>query len=472
MISHEPYLSLVLEHMTQGCLSFDRTLTVLPGSNPACKRLLACEPEGMPVTRFIYVEPTGEVMLQQQLDEIFASTNPQYREDLLRNLPYRVCVNGKHLYLEFKYLSRQATGDEPFILLLLTEQLETEAKPSLEYLSYHDSLTGTFNRAYLEKMLPELPRPLSVMMVDMNGLKLINDVFGHDQGDQLLLRACETFRKCLRSSDIIVRWGGDEFILLLPSAGEKACRILETRLEKACIASAAEPIKISIACGTTILDDYQDNFHEKIKLAEYQMYKKKLTSSKLLRHQMFNEIEQVMYDRGLEQPEHINRVMKLSEQFAKKLGLQETKSKQLGMLARLHDVGRLGIPAELLYKPSQLKDLDWEEMKTHSEIGYRLAQSLGEPMLADHILGLHEWWDGSGYPHGAKGEDIPFISRVFSIIDVYDVLTHDQCYRPAMSSREALKTITAHTARQFDPTLVLKFLRFMDEEKDHKRGKE
>jgi HD-GYP domain-containing protein (c-di-GMP phosphodiesterase class II) len=153
---------------------------------------------------------------------------------------------------------------------------------------------------------------------------------------------------------------------------------------------------------------------------------------------------------------------KLSVVIGTAMGLPDTELDDLKLLAMVHDVGKVAINSSILNKPDKLSKEEWEEMKLHSEIGYRIALASPElSQIADYILCHHEKWDGSGYPMGKKGIQIPKLSRIISVIDAYDVMTHVRSYKTAMSSRAALEELSRCSGTQFDPDIVDIFVKLL-----------
>lgn len=339
-----------------------------------------------------------------------------------------------------------------------------QRESEIQKLSYHDGLTALYNRAYVDKRVPELlvPQnfPLSLIIGDINGLKLINDVFGHAKGDQLILQTAKILKNCARPTDLVARWGGDEFLLLLPATSQEQCHALVEEITAACALEAKDPIAISLALGSATLVSPEQSYTQGFVEAEQRMYKKKLRENQLVRKKILEDLEAQVEKCPATCPGHLQRVKSLAAELAGMLGISSESAdmKNLLLLASLHDIGNLVIPSGILCKPTNLTDQEQALVKTHSEVGYRSALAVGEIYVAEAILALHEHWDGTGYPNGLRGKDIPLISRLLAIVDAFDVMTHDQPYKTASSISEALAEIENQSGHQFDPALVKVFI--------------
>jgi len=174
---------------------------------------------------------------------------------------------------------------------------------------------------------------------------------------------------------------------------------------------------------------------------------------------MVQNMLKILGAKSYETKEHAERMRRLSLKTGKKVGLSEKQLTQLSLLANLHDIGKINIDEKILKKPSALSNHEWEKIKEHPIKGFAIAQSIEEfTPVAKLILAHHEHWDGGGYPEGLKGEDIPYLARIISIIDAYDVMTHDRPYSKAVSKEEALAEIKRCAGTQFDPKLAEIFL--------------
>jgi HD-GYP domain-containing protein (c-di-GMP phosphodiesterase class II) len=164
-------------------------------------------------------------------------------------------------------------------------------------------------------------------------------------------------------------------------------------------------------------------------------------------------------ERNIETMEHMDRTRQLAISLGINIGLPDYLLNDLSLLALLHDIGKLGIPDEILLKPGPLNAQEWEVMKNHSEKGYHIASSIPEMIsIAQAILHHHEHWNGRGYPYGLQGEEIPLLSRIISIVDAFDVMTHDRPYHQAITPTDALKEIRSCAGSQFDPELARVFI--------------
>lgn len=335
----------------------------------------------------------------------------------------------------------------------------------VEYLSYHDPMTSLYNRSYVDKMIPQLwidqtKFPLSILVIDLNGLKLTNDVFGHQVGDRFIQHAASIVAQCSRKTDIAVRWGGDEFLLILPNTNEELVRHFIENIKSNCLKSKADPIQVSVAMGAVTVHHASIPFNDCLAKAEHEMYKQKMLESQSVRKQILSGLVQSLETSCYEIEGHVKRLIRMSKNFLGILGIPADSSMKnsLILLAQLHDIGKVAIPKEILAKKECLTADEWEIMKTHSEVGYRMAQSIGETEVAHAILAMHERWDGSGYPQGLIAEQIPLLSRILAILDTYDVITHDRVYKNALTSKEALLEMERLSGLHFDPTLVDLFL--------------
>jgi len=336
---------------------------------------------------------------------------------------------------------------------------ETEIK----YLNDHDYLTGLYNRRYFESEVIKLDRPenlpLSVIVGDINGVRLINDALGHAAGDQLIIETAKLIQRCCRDSQIISRTGGDDFSILFPNTTRTVAIEIMKNIEDACEAynqnAKKGPFAIHLSLGCQCKTSAQDDFSKIYKDAEDDMYKNKILDRKSSHHAILSAIMATMLAKSRETEQHAERIANISEKIGIRLGLSQKNLDLLKLFSMLHDIGKIGIDDSILKKPAALDDNEMTAMKKHPEIGYRIAMSSPElEPIAELILTHHERWDGKGYPQGLFGEEIPLLSRILSIADSYDAMTKDRIYRKAFSKQEALAKIKQNAGEQFDPVIV------------------
>ncbi|URN82779.1 HD domain-containing phosphohydrolase [Acetobacterium wieringae] len=342
--------------------------------------------------------------------------------------------------------------------------LSREKKRRIEYLSYHDELTGLYNRRFYEQYFSQkeikLIHPMAFVMGDVNGLKMTNDVFGHTIGDLLLKDIARTLKRTAGARHQVIRWGGDEFMIVMPGSDLKDAEVLvrqiKEQLKDICINGT---IEASVSFGMALKQSRDDEPGPVLKKAEEMMYQIKLLESKSMRGTTINALLAALDEKRSETKAHTLRLSDHVMKLAERLSLNVEAKNRLILLTMLHDIGKVGIPDHILGKPGRLTEEEWQIMQTHSEIGYRIAANVPElHVVTEEILHHHEKWDGSGYPSGLSGEKIPLNSRILAIVDAYDVMTHDQVYQLARSHEDAIRELRAQSGSQFDPRLVDRFI--------------
>lgn len=339
---------------------------------------------------------------------------------------------------------------------------EREQREKIVYLSYHDVLTGLYNRRFMEEKIKLLEReeiPVTVIMGDVNGLKLTNDVFGHEAGDRLLKEAAKIFREVGQDKDIIGRWGGDEFLLLIPYSTPGEGEEIIGKIRERCRETRIEEVRLSISLGSSFRGNGRQSLRYRIKEAEERMYRQKLIEGRSYRHGIIESLLSTLFVKSMETREHTERIKDLCLLVAERMLLSSREKDELVLLALLHDIGKVGIEKDILLKPGALTEEEWKEMRKHPEIGYRIALNTPElAFIAEYILYHHERYDGKGYPQGLKGKEIPLLCRILALADAYDAMTQDRVYRPAMPKEEALAEIRKNRGKQFDPEVADIFL--------------
>jgi diguanylate cyclase (GGDEF)-like protein/putative nucleotidyltransferase with HDIG domain len=307
---------------------------------------------------------------------------------------------------------------------------------------------------YYEQKIKEMdiPRnlPLSVVMADVNGLKLTNDIFGHESGDLLLQKAAEVFQKVCREVDVIARIGGDEFVILMPNTKKHIAEAIVDQIKSFFSLEKIQAIKGSISMGADTKYDEIDDINHVISNAEIKMYSQKTLERGEAKESAIKSIVEMLRDNSLEEERHAQSVSRISEEIGRALHLPEMDIRKLKEAGLLHDIGKITLEKRLLDKYADLSEEEIRKVRQHPVIGYRILNSFDETLdIAGLVLAHHECWDGSGYPKGLKGDEIPLLARIIAAAEYYDTLMHRTA--AAGEYREELKT---QSGIKLDPQLV------------------
>ncbi|NCB74529.1 MAG: diguanylate cyclase [Clostridia bacterium] len=338
-----------------------------------------------------------------------------------------------------------------------------EKQRRIEYLSFHDQLTGLYNRRFFEEELRRIDIkknfPLSFVYADVNGLKIINDAFGHAFGDEIIQNVAEVLKNECRSNDIIARIGGDEFVILLPQTTAASVEKLVKRIEETISNISVMDVHISISFGWETKVSIKQSAIDVLKSAENFMYQKKILNSTSKRNGIIKSILNTLLIKSPREKAHSIRVSRLCEQIGIAYQLNIDDIRELSTAGELHDIGKIAVDEAILNKVGRLSASEWAQIKHHPEIGYRLLGATTEfNNLAECVLAHHERWDGSGYPKGLKGEDINWKSRVIAVADVFDAITSERPYHKALNLVEAAEELKKNAGTQFDPNIVKVFV--------------
>lgn len=335
----------------------------------------------------------------------------------------------------------------------------------ISYLSNHDQLTGLYNRYYYEEQIEDMMKeenlPLTLAILDVNGLKLTNDAFGHLMGDRLLKILGNVLKEQCRRKDMIFRVGGDEFVIMMTNTLEEDAKEIFTNIYRALEKVKLESIVISVSIGwatsTTIIENMDDIYTR----AEEYMYRKKIAEGQSMRSRTVQVILNTLNEKNKRERIHSQNVSKISRKIAEIMNFEPEVVKEIELAGLLHDIGKIAIDENILNKTGILTESEYNQIKRHPECGYQIMKSVDAySKLADYILSHHERWDGMGYPRGLAGESIPLIARIINVADAYEAMTADRPYRIGMSHDDALIEMNRCSGTQFDPLIVNKFIEY------------
>ena len=353
-----------------------------------------------------------------------------------------------------------------------------------------DSLTGLFNRRYLNRMLENellqsANRPIALLMIDVYDFKKYNDTLGHLAGDSLLQETARLLRENTRSTDVVVRYGGDEFVILMPDAALPEAQAVKSRIDRALVHTnllrnpGEPPITLNIGLDAAKARD----IHQLLVRADNSMYEAKRSEDRKRLAQVLeasvmerekHAVQAVLslakiqelkdpYTRG-----HSERARRMAMRVARELGLVDEDVQDVGFGAVLHDVGKIVVPPEIINKPGPLTDDEWKIIRHHPEWGANIVGELEllarvKPIILHH----QERFDGDiynkypGYPLGLRGDQIPIGARIIAVVDAYDAMTSDRSYRKGMPRELAVEELRRHAGHQFDPRVVEAFIRVL-----------
>lgn len=385
-----------------------------------------------------------------------------------QNEEWVVYPDGRHILLDTLKTPFWDSKDN-FIGILGISRDITERKQKedeIHSLAYHDYLTGLYNRRFYEEALAKLDEkrnyPMTIAMGDVNGLKLVNDSFGHKLGDQLLKKVAAVIKSSCRADDLVARLGGDEFVVLLPKTDAAGMDSIITRINAQLSREKINGVEISISFGHDTKTDESQKIEDVLKNAENQLYQNKLYESASMRSKTVHVIINTLYEKNHREMLHSIRVSQLSEQIARHMGLSKNRIEKIKLAGLVHDIGKIGIEERILNSPDQLTEEEWIEMKKHSEIGYRILRSADEfSEIAEYVLQHQEHWDGSGYPKGLAAQEISLEARIIAVADAFDAMTGERTYGRIFEPDEAIREILNCAGMAFDPAIADRFAEMM-----------
>ncbi len=407
----------------------------------------------------VYEDPAFREKIKKRVEEDVASGDPTRMH--WQDVPIK--RKGKPT----RYITAQNTpvpGADTYISTVIDVTERKAKEDEIRHISNHDYLTNLPNRRYFQDILAEYDSeahyPLGIAIMDLNGLKLINDAFGHSAGNLALKRIAKVLRKAKRKQDFIARIGGDEFAMLCPKTDDETMAKLARRLDLAIEKEAIQNITLSMAIGYFVKDQAKQKLRTVLSNAENNMYKNKVLSSHSLKNDAIASILETLQEKFVEEKVHSERVSRYCKRIGEALNLREEEIKELEYAGLYHDIGKISIPDAILDKPGKLTPKEWTVMRNHTLNGYQILRAADRySNIAEYAMSHHERIDGKGYPNGIKGDDIPLFSRIICVADAYEAMTSDRPYRKAMQKTEAIKELQAHAGTQFDEHIVAVFIK-------------
>ncbi len=373
-----------------------------------------------------------------------------------------------HTSFDVEYHSYPQYKNGEIIGAVVTFMDNTERKENEEHIKYlgsHDALTGLYNRRYftdeLKKIDTKKNLPISIIFGDINGLKLTNDVFGHAAGDALISKCAEIMNLACREEDIVARVGGDEFVILLPNREVSDARKIITRIKNELAKEQIAAIKCSMSMGCYMKTSANQDIMITMENAENEMYKEKTLNRKDLSSDMINAIMATLHNKSPREKQHSLNVGQLCQKIGTAMNWPEIEVAKLKEAGFLHDIGKAIIDANIINKAGLLTEAETREMRQHPVVSYRILNLFDDTKdFAEGVYSHHENWDGSGYPEGLKGEEIPELARIIAVAERYDAMTNPGAMN-ILSKAEALQEINKMAGTLLDPKIAGVFVKIM-----------
>jgi len=348
----------------------------------------------------------------------------------------------------------------------ITERKQLEEK--LKETSFYDPSTGLYNRAFFEEEMRRLEQdhscPVGILVCHLEASDPAPETSARGKSKEELSSAAAILQRCFRRSTILARIGPDVFAVLLPGVNREILQKYHHRIEQEAKTTHHREGRaaFSLWTGSAVQYDPPVDMPELLRRAEHCARKRNpkrksslsrgKTDPKLIQTQMARDyLAKLQGEPG--------RILDYTLSLGNALGLSEARLDNLRLLARFHDLGKVGIPDRILFKSRRLSQEEFKIMKRHCEIGHHIALSSSSlAPIADFILKHHEWWDGRGYPLGLQGKTIPLECRILALVEAYVAMTADRPYRGAMSRDAAIRELRRYAGTQFDPGLVEPFI--------------
>lgn len=416
---------------------------------------------GQPLTRGRFMEQAGIREVSNMLED--------------KEFEYELNTEqGKKIY-QCKYSCMKDKGKvvgSSFVFYDITTV--KEAYFALERSITYDRLTGFFNKRSFYNQIPQWEDekywPVTVAVFNVNNLQMMNDSYGTEYGDQVMLALAAILKNSIGRENFIAKVdGGDIVAVFEATPQDKAilvCEKIKKQMEK-----VSEENPITLEYGISEKKDGTLAVDKAFLNARNSMRNKKMLQDASASRALVDSLKQTLSESDYETEEHVERTREMSARLGREMGLSDSDIAKLELLAVLHDIGKVAIPHSVLVKKGKLNEEERKIMQQHTVKGYRIAKSSPElAEIADCILSHHEKWDGTGYPNGLKGEEIPLLARVISAVDSHDVMVHNRPYHTAMPEQAAIDELKACAGTQFDPHVVEVFTALLEREELNKEA--
>ncbi len=461
--SEERFRLLTEESLTGVYLQSEGRLTY---SNRRLAQMLGYRPEDIPAklgTHVLeFVHPGDRDQVRENLEMRSRGENPprEYECRMLTN-------DGKSVWVAMLVSQITHHGIPSTIghVVDVTERKRNEER--LRFLSYHDPQTGLRNRTFFEELMErysngeQMPEPVSIVVADIDGLKVVNDTFGHRAGDEHIATFARMLADTFNGDNEVCRVGGDEFCVVMPAAPVDlvSLRVTEVTQRVKRFNSRSPRIPVSVSIGHSTSHGPHESIFEIYQRADDNMYQYKLTQIESPKSRVIDILLMALAERDFVLQGHVERMVHMVGRMAEIVGMPEHRRRDLILFARVHDLGKVGIPDEILFKPGALTPEEYTKIKMHVQIGHKIASRSRElAHIAHLVLHHHEFWDGNGYPNRLRGEEIPLECRILAIVDSYDAMTQSRPYNPGRKHEDAIEELRRCAGRQFDPRLVEVFV--------------
>jgi diguanylate cyclase (GGDEF)-like protein/putative nucleotidyltransferase with HDIG domain len=423
--------------------------------NESAKQLLKTNQELRLVTD--YIAPSSQ-------DDYYFFTRKIIQEKAKQTVQLDLLIGSKtyHVMMHANYL--ESSSNHPMIRLVVLDQTQQkEYQDQIDFLVEHDQLTNIYNRRYYEQHIKHLTKQsfhkVGVVYIDLNNLKLVNDAFGHEQGDKVLIQLCKNVQDRLEEKDVFCRIGGDEFVLFIKRSSNRKITQVMNDIRLITKSMHINDLEVSASVGTAIRTNEYMSIDNVIKVAEENMYQEKIYASRQGKLKIVGSILSALHGKHPIEELHSDRVAQLMYMFASRMGYDESDQTRLRSAGLLHDIGKIALNYSIIEAKRTLTKEEYEEIKRHPEIGYKiLLSSRTEALISETVLMHHEHVDGSGYPRGLVSNQITEPAKMLTICDSFDAMISERPYKKPRTIEDAMKELQRCSGTQFDAELTKVFI--------------